>query len=480
MPLWFRLYLHWRPLTPPPHFGASPGAWRFLALVNLLALSTVTLLLGALGGLAGLRDGTGGHFNSMALAAVFIAGSIGAASWASARATRLAYQRDAARLDLPSWAAFEAGSRQANPAPLSDGADTFWLRSLSAGLFSVWRPSQEAGKASSGGQPVVTTSAWIGLLGFAAFAWLLPAKAASYGEGLTLIYVLVCAYGAEQTVRRRPLPRDPRAWQVLNGVLVGICVGTQLWTVVADLAGHPASGQGFLLCLLCVVIHVSEALWFEQQRALSLRAAQAESERQLAEARLAALKAQVEPHFVFNTIAHLRRLITVDPLKAQDLADHLADFLRASLGSLRADWTTVDADFKLVGAYLGLVGARLGDRLQVVLHAQPDARPLRIPPLMLLTLVENAVQHGIEPHPAGGRISVSAQRQGLAGAERLMLSVEDAGVGFGQSATGGSGVGLANLRERLRSTYGDRAELTLRAAPGGGVLATINLPAEVA
>lgn len=367
-------------------------------------------------------------------------------------------------------------------APIAPGdvPNTFWLRSLSAGLFSVKRPGVDQGYNTLGGQRIVAESAYVGLMAFAAFAWFFPHKAASYGEGLTLVYALVCGYGAAQTARQRPLPPNPWAWQVLNGVLVGICAGTQFWSVVADLAGYSASGQGFLLCLVCVVAHVSEALWFEQQRALSLRAARAEAERQLAEARLSALKAQAEPHFVFNTIAHLRRLIAIDPPKAQVLADHLADFLRASLGSLRANWTTVEADLKLVDAYLGLVSARLGERLQVALHAQPDALPLRVPPLMLLTLVENAVQHGIEPKAEGGRICVSAQRQGPSGNGRLLLSVEDSGVGFGRAATGGSGVGLANLRERLRSTYGESAELTLKAAPTGGVIASLDLPSEAA
>jgi sensor histidine kinase YesM len=303
-------------------------------------------------------------------------------------------------------------------------------------------------------------------------------KAASYGEGLALLYLVVCDYGASQTARQRRLPANPWGWQVLNGALAGACVAVLLWAVVAGIAGYPSTRIGFLLCLLCVVIHLSEALWLEQWQTLSLRAARADAERLLAEARLSALKAQVEPHFIFNTIAHLRRMIAVEPVRAQTMADDLADFLRASLGSLRSDWTSVGADLQLVDAYLRLVAQRMRQRLSFELIASEPVKALRVPPLMLLTLVENAVQHGIEPKPEGGRINVRAERLDPSGPPRLQLSVEDSGVGFGQAASGGSGLGLSNLRERLRTTFGGDAELALRASPSGGVIASINLPAE--
>jgi sensor histidine kinase YesM len=117
-------------------------------------------------------------------------------------------------------------------------------------------------------------------------------------------------------------------------------------------------------------------------------------------------------------------------------------------------------------------------RLSFELIASEPVKALRVPPLMLLTLVENAVQHGIEPKPEGGRINVRAERLDPSGPPRLQLSVEDSGVGFGQAASGGSGLGLSNLRERLRTTFGGDAELALRASPSGGVIASINLPAE--
>jgi LytS/YehU family sensor histidine kinase len=188
------------------------------------------------------------------------------------------------------------------------------------------------------------------------------------------------------------------------------------------------------------------------------------------------LAAQVEPHFLFNTLAGVRGAIATDPVRASEMIDRLADYLRAAIPRLRSDGSaqaTVGAQFELVRAYLGLMAARMS-RLAFSVDAPAELLAARCPPLMLISLAENAVKHGVEPKIGPARVDVSARRDDDG---RLALVVEDDGVGFGASAAG-SGIGLSNLRERLAQLYGARATLTLKARPGGGVAATLSLPLE--
>ena len=188
------------------------------------------------------------------------------------------------------------------------------------------------------------------------------------------------------------------------------------------------------------------------------------------------LKNQIEPHFIFNTLAHLKALIRVDAVAAESMADELSDFLRASLQSLREDRMTVAQDFELVRAYLALASLRMGTRLNVDLQMEPATAHLPVPPLMLQTLVENAIQHGLEPKVGPGQIGVSARLDASGPTHRLVLVVSDDGVGFGQAKNGGSGLGLVNIRERLATAYGSAAQLSLSANTPQGVVATLSLP----
>jgi signal transduction histidine kinase len=212
----------------------------------------------------------------------------------------------------------------------------------------------------------------------------------------------------------------------------------------------------------------------ERERALQ----QAQAARREAELRLSVLAAQVEPHFLFNTLAGVRSAIATDPARASDMIDRLVDYLRASIPRLRGDQAaqaTVGAQFDIVRAYLGLMSARM-PRLAFALHAPPELRDARFPPLMLISLAENAVKHGVEMKIGPARVDVSAERTPDG---RLAVTVADDGVGFGASQAG-SGLGLANIRERLAQLYGDAASLVLKARPEGGVAATITVPLESA
>ena len=202
----------------------------------------------------------------------------------------------------------------------------------------------------------------------------------------------------------------------------------------------------------------------------------AQAQRREAELKLSVLAAQVEPHFLFNTLAGVRSAIATDPARASEMIDRLVDYLRAAIPRLRSSGgseATLGGQIDIVRAYLGLMSARM-PRLAWSVEADADLLGLPCPPLMLISLAENAVKHGAEPKVGPVRVQLRAQRRADGGLE---VTVADDGAGFGAS-TGGSGLGLTNIRERLRQMYGEAAALTLKARPEGGVAATLSLPPE--
>ncbi len=199
------------------------------------------------------------------------------------------------------------------------------------------------------------------------------------------------------------------------------------------------------------------------------------AQRAAAENQLKLLESQLEPHMLFNTLANLRVLIALDPPRAQAMLDRLIAFLRATLSASRVGMHPLSAEFERLDDYLALMAVRMGPRLQVAFDLPDELRSLPVPPLLLQPLVENSIQHGLEPQVEGGRIEVGARRDG----ECLRLTVRDSGVGLSTAATPrGTGFGTHQVRERLAALYGPAATLTLQGAPGGGTLATITIPLE--
>jgi sensor histidine kinase YesM len=207
----------------------------------------------------------------------------------------------------------------------------------------------------------------------------------------------------------------------------------------------------------------------EQARA---RERAAELERQAVTARLQALQAQIEPHFLFNTLANVVSLIESEPARARGMLERLIELLRASLAASRAEEVTLRQEATLLAAYLEILKVRMGERLRYVIDIAPEVPQARLPPLTLQPLVENAIRHGLEPKIEGGMVSITA-----AGHEgQLVIEIADDGLGFAPRA--GGGVGLANVRERLSSRYGDDARLTIEdARPGTRVRLTLPLQA---
>jgi LytS/YehU family sensor histidine kinase len=225
------------------------------------------------------------------------------------------------------------------------------------------------------------------------------------------------------------------------------------------------------------------ALWGWRRERAGLQAvarerelARAQAQRREAELQLSVLAAQVEPHFLFNTLAGVRSAIATDPARASDMIDHLVDYLRAAIPRLRSSGgseATLGGQLEIVRAYLGLMRSRM-PRLSFAIDAPAELRAAACPPLMLISLAENAVKHGVEPKIGAAHIQVLARR-GDDGS--LQVTVADDGAGFGASAAG-TGLGLVNIRERLQQMYQGRAAITLKAGPEGGVIATLKLPLE--
>jgi two-component sensor histidine kinase len=223
--------------------------------------------------------------------------------------------------------------------------------------------------------------------------------------------------------------------------------------------------------------------YFRQRNALKDLTLQQELEqaklgRNEAEMRLSVLAAQIEPHFLFNTLTGVRSAIISDPERGIEIIDNLVDYLRATIPQMRDDANTsqvsLGAQLDAARAYLGVMRARL-PRLSFSVVCDPGLRNQSVPPLMLISLVENAVKHGIEPKPGPTRIDVLAKKIDDEDNGQIELIVTDDGMGFSGS-TSGSGIGLANIRERLSQMYGKRASLSLKARGEGGVIATISLP----
>ncbi|MDQ1813265.1 histidine kinase [Massilia sp. CCM 9210] len=263
-------------------------------------------------------------------------------------------------------------------------------------------------------------------------------------------------------------------------VVMGIVIGTGLLKGVnplryltggADLA--PLLPFALFTALIMVIVLVSG----ERRVASEILAARqreqiASAAQLLAEARLRALQAQIEPHFLYNTLANVVGLIDTNPAKARHMLERFIDYLRASLAASRADQATLGTELDLVAAYLDVLAVRMGARLSYRIEAD-GCREIGMAPMLLQPIVENAVSHGLEPKVEGGEIVIRAScRDG-----QLCIEVSDTGAGLGNAPPKpGGGVGLSNLRARLRSLHGAGAQVQLLENEPCGITVRLLLP----
>jgi len=256
----------------------------------------------------------------------------------------------------------------------------------------------------------------------------------------------------------------------IGGLMLGMAIGLPLargnlgtWVWPNDTNGVVAS------VLLSLLVFLLFQVYF------STRHRRIAAEHQAAEAQLRLLQAQMEPHFLFNTLANVVSLMEADTPRAKAMLESFTDYLRASLLSLRAPEHSLGDELDLIEAYLRVVKVRMDDRLRYRIDVAAELRVQRVPALSLQPLVENAVVHGLEPSIAGGEVVLSAWLE----AGRLVIRVGDDGIGLDgahHSARAGNGTALNNIRARLQQRHGERAQLQIERAAPHGVLATLTLP----
>jgi signal transduction histidine kinase len=273
-----------------------------------------------------------------------------------------------------------------------------------------------------------------------------------------------------------------RVAALVGAVVAGTAIGLPVWRLVVGIVGAE-EGRHYLdwisdaaaMASLLGVIAVAMELQLRRAQAESALHAQSLREPQMRRdavaMRVQALAAQAEPHFLFNTLANLRRQYMIDEAAGDRLIGHLLTYLEASLPAMRAGRGTLAQELRLIEAYLAVQQVRMGPRLHVALDVPPALAHAEVPPLVLLTLVENAIKHGLDPQPQGGSVEVRAR----ASDDMLTLTVADTGAGVAPQNMG-TGSGLANIRERLRLAHGERGHLALRLNQPHGLVAELRLP----
>ncbi len=300
------------------------------------------------------------------------------------------------------------------------------------------------------------------------------------GETLFVGLMLLFSFTAAGAWRQRWLPHWAVQFAAVTLAAIVSPLIVQLLTFRGDFAAFTASRHHVIGYVLIAVVgtivgtvFAAVALRAERARAQALQfALERETlERQAADARLALLTAQIQPHFLLNTLANVQELVESGSPQAVPVFRSLIEYLRACMPRLQQPDATLADEERLVRAYLEVMHMRMPDRLAFSVEIAPELRALRFPPMALLTLVENAVRHGIDPACDGGRIEVGAAR---ADAQTVRLWVADTGVGLSPHAP--EGQGLANLKARLRVFYGDAARVELSEQSPGGVRAEIRIP----
>ena len=289
------------------------------------------------------------------------------------------------------------------------------------------------------------------------------------------------------------LNRPMGKWQRIGSVVAAVALGPWIGLLMIMLikgrdpmmlfsheeriwSGAFTASIGFVAGTLMAVIWATRArIARAEAELLRSEADRQRLARKNAEAELMVVRAQIEPHFLFNTLANLSFLIKDNPDQAQAMLENLIDYLQAAVPRIRGESITLRTEMTMASAYVSILQIRMGERLQAVFEVPQELLPLSFPPMMLITLIENAIKHGLNELAEGGTITVRA----TCDAGYLTLQVADNGVGL--SSTGShlrDGVGLSNITERLRAMFGEAASLRLEPNRPRGTIATITLPLE--
>jgi len=293
-------------------------------------------------------------------------------------------------------------------------------------------------------------------------------------------YTSMLLYTLASNIRQRVLPREAMQvvaivlGSILGTLLAGMVKGRSLGAMFTERLSGVAISMGLGIGFGCVVfaaILLRERHARDQARILGSEAERHQLEKNMLEARLAVMQAQVEPHFLFNTLANVQHLVETDPRSASRMLDSLIQYLRAALPQMREAATNLGREVDMARAFLEIQRVRMGPRLEFAIDVPDPLKCRAFPPMMLISLVENAIKHGVDPCCECSSITIRAEETD----GRLRVSVADTGEGV--KPTKGGGVGLANIRERLKALYGASARLVLEENSPHGVVALIEVPA---
>jgi sensor histidine kinase YesM len=298
---------------------------------------------------------------------------------------------------------------------------------------------------------------------------------------LCLGYTSMLLFTVASNLRQTRLPREAMqmlaivAGSILGTIIAGFVKGRSFSTMFTERLSGVALSMGLGIGFGCVVfaaILLRERHARDQARILRAESERHQFEKSMLEAKLAVMQAQVEPHFLFNTLANVQHLVDTDPPAASRMLESLIQYLRAALPQMREATTNLGREVDMARAFLEIHRVRMGTRLEFAIDV-PDALKCRpFPPMMLISLVENAIKHGVDPCCECGTITIHAAES----AGSLKVSVTDTGEGILPKK--GGGVGLTNIRERLKALYGASAKLVLEENAPHGVVASIEVPAE--
>ena len=273
-----------------------------------------------------------------------------------------------------------------------------------------------------------------------------------------------------------PLPGS-RVARMVERAAIAVPIGSTFGShLAAWLVGDPTPGVLFvgvppIQIIITILTTVCVIYFFWSRGRLSEEmAAHARAEQLASEAKLRLLRAQLDPHMLFNTLANLRILVDVDASRAQTMIDQLIVFMRSSLSASRSEMRSLETEFEQLRAYLELMKVRMAERLQFELELPAALKDVELPAMLIQPLLENAIKHGLEPSLPGGRLTVRASRR----ANQLEIEVLDTGLGLEEAHP--EGYGLTHITERLQALYGEHGHFLIEPAPGGGTRCLVSMP----
>jgi sensor histidine kinase YesM len=268
---------------------------------------------------------------------------------------------------------------------------------------------------------------------------------------------------------------------VVWAMLAAIVVGTTLGVIISGLGAEKFLESsttlfrtltlGLLFGFIITFFFISrEKITASETLAKEEKIRRLESEKAMAQAQVRQLQAQIEPHFLFNTLSNVLSMLDTEPQKGKAMLTDFIQYLRMSLMKIREEMTTIGMEMDMLRAYLDVCKVRMGDRLRYTIDLPEHMPQIPLPPMLLQPLVENAIKHGLEPKIDGGDIAIRVSDNH----DTIQIQIQDSGLGF--AANGQNGMGITNIKERLKSLYDDRARLVLKDAKPSGVTATLEVP----